>query len=138
MTTPIIEGGCLCGAIRYRATGNPSNTMVCHCRSCRRTAAAPAVAWITVPADQFEFTRGRPTEFRSSAPVLRTFCASCGTPLTYQHAERASNIDITTCSLDDAERFPPTHHSWLGDDLHWVRFGDGLRTFKASRDDGGA
>ena len=138
MTTPFIEGGCQCGAIRYRATGNPSNTMVCHCQSCRRVSAAPVVAWITVPADQFEFTRGRPTEFRSSAPVMRTFCPSCGTPLTYQHADRASNIDITTCSLDDPERFPPTHHSWLGDDLNWVRFGDGLRTFQASRDDGGA
>ena len=137
MTTPIIEGGCLCGAIRYRATGNPSNTMVCHCRSCRRAAAAPVVAWITVPADQFAFTRGRPTEFRSSAAVVRTFCAACGTPLAYQHAERASNIDITTCSLDDPERFPPTHHSWLSDDLNWVRFGDRLRTFPASRDDGG-
>ena len=138
MTTPIIEGGCLCGAIRYRAAANPSNTMICHCRSCRRAAAAPVVAWITVPADQFAFTLGRPTGFRSSAAVARTFCPFCGTPLTYQHDDRASNIDITTCSLDEPERFAPTHHSWLSDDLNWVRFGDRLPTFQASRDDGGA
>ena len=112
--------------------------MVCHCESCRRAAAAPVVAWITVPANRFAFTRGRPTEFHSTPPVTRTFCPECGTPLTYRHAERAVNIDITTCSLDAPERFPPTHHSWLGDDLNWVRFGDGLKTFPASRDDGGA
>lgn len=138
MTTPIIEGGCQCGAIRYRATANPSNTMICHCQSSRRVSAAPVVAWITVPTDRFEFTRGQPTAFRSSAQVNRTFCPSCGTPLTYQHDKHASNIDVTTCSLDAPERFPPTHHSWLGDDLNWVRFGDGLKTFPASRDDGGA
>ena len=133
MTTPIIEGGCFCGAVRYRATSNPSNTMICHCTSCRRVAAAPAVPWITVPADRFAFTLGRPTEFHSSAAVARTFCASCGTPLTYQHDDRAANIDITTCSLDEPGRFAPTHHSWLGDDLDWVRFGDGLPSFQASR-----
>lgn len=136
MTTSGIEGGCLCGAVRYRAAGAPSNTMICHCESCRRAAAAPVVAWITVRADQFAFTRGRPTEFRSSSAVVRTFCAMCGTPLTYQHADRAVNIDFTTCSLDDPERFPPTHHSWLGDDLDWVRFGDGRPAFQASRPEG--
>ena len=42
-------------------------------------------------------------------------------------------LDITTASLDEPERFPPTHHSWLGDDLGWVKFGDGLPVFQKSR-----
>ena len=129
MNTSFFEGGCLCGAVRYQVAGAPSNSMVCHCRSCRRAAASPVVAWVTVAAESFRFTLGRPTEFRSSPEVIRGFCPSCGTPLTYRRSDSPSEIDITTCSLDDAARFPPTHHSWLSDDLSWIRFGDGLPTF---------
>ena len=127
------EGGCLCGKIRYRTAGQPTTSMVCHCQTCRRAAASPVVAWITVPRSQFQFILGRPSEFHSSDPVRRTFCASCGTPLTYEHSNSPASIDITTCSLDDPGAFPPTHHSWLSHDISWVRFGDGLPTFQQSR-----
>ncbi len=131
---PVVsEGGCFCGEVRYQATARPTNSMVCHCRTCRRVAGSPVVAWITLAKAQFRFTRGRPAEFRSTAPVRRTFCASCGTPLTYEHSGSPSSIDITTCSLDDPGSFPPTHHSWLSHDIDWVRFGDGLPTHQESR-----
>lgn len=129
MNTSLIEGGCLCGAVRYHVTGAPTNSMVCHCRTCRKAAASPVVAWVTFPAETFRFTRGRPSEFHSSAAVTRSFCASCGSPLTYRHSDTPATIDLTTCSLDDPARFPPTHHSWASHDLAWVRFGDGLPVF---------
>jgi len=131
----VAEGGCFCGAVRYRVRGEPSNTMVCHCRSCRRIAAAPVVAWVTWSSDRFAFTAGTPAEFASSEPVRRTFCPTCGTPLTYSRVDAPATIDITTASLDDPEAFPPTHHSWLRDGLTWVRFGDGLPTFQEWRND---
>lgn len=134
----MIEGGCYCGAIRYEADGECSNTMVCHCQSCRRVAAAPVVAWVTFSSSGFRFTRGTPTEYRSSPPVARTFCATCGTPLTYRNDKHPGALDITTASLDEPGRFPPTHHSWLSDDLGWVKFGDGLPTFRESRPRKGA
>ena len=133
MSTSVFEGGCLCGAVRYKVAGAPSNSMVCHCRSCRKAAASPVVAWVTVAAVSFQFTLGRPAEFRSSPKVTRSFCATCGSPLTYRRDDLPSEIDITTCSLDEPERFSPTHHSWLSDDLAWVRFGDGLPTFREWR-----
>jgi len=129
------EGGCICGAIRYRVHGAPTNSMVCHCQSCRRVAASPVVAWITFPTAQFQLLRGHPAEFHSSEPVRRTFCASCGSPLTYEHRDGVGFVDVTTCSLDDPNLFPPTHHSWLSHDLVWVRFGDGLPAFQESRPD---
>lgn len=127
------EGGCICGAVRYRATGEPSNSMVCHCQTCRRVAGAPVVAWVTFATDQFQLLRGQPLQFHSSEPVRRTFCGACGTPLTYEHRDGIGFVDVTTCSLDDPDLFPPTHHSWLSHDLAWVRFGDGLTTFQESR-----
>lgn len=40
------EGGCRCGAIRYRITGEPLSAGFCHCRMCQRAAGAPVVAWV--------------------------------------------------------------------------------------------
>jgi hypothetical protein len=93
------------------------------------------VAWVTFPSAQFQLLQGQLTAFHSSQPVRRTFCATCGTPLTYEHADSAGFVDVTTCSLDNPESFPPTHHSWLSHDLAWVRFGDGLPSFEEWRQD---
>jgi hypothetical protein len=120
-----IEGGCLCGAQRWAARSRPTVSMICHCRSCRRAAGAPAVAWLTFAATDVAFVRGVPVSFRSSPPVTRTFCGTCGTPLTYVHAERPGEIDVTTASLDDPEAFPPTHHAWHADGIGWAAFADG-------------
>ena len=128
-----LDGGCLCGAIRYRVRGKPTNTMVCHCQSCRRAAGSPVVAWLTFATTDFQFSKGQPVEFTSSPPVRRTFCGTCGTALTYAHRDSPASIDVTTCSLDAPQSFPPTHHSWLSDDVEWVKFGDGLPAFPQSR-----
>jgi len=133
MSDERVEGGCFCGKVRYEARGQTENSMVCHCASCRRVAGAPVVAWLTFPVDRFRFTKGEPVEFRSSAPVTRTFCGDCGTPLTYRNDRHPGTIDVTTATLDRPETYPPTHHSWLSDDVAWVHFGDGLPAFQQSR-----
>lgn len=128
-----IEGGCLCRSIRYRASAAPLGSMICHCRICRKLAGAPVVAWLSLAADHFRIIQGQTATFHSSPAVTRTFCPACGTPLTYQRADSPDEIDVTTCTLDAPERFPPTHHSWLEHDLDWVKFGDGLPAFPRSR-----
>jgi hypothetical protein len=129
----VIHGGCACGAVRYQLVGQPSNSMICHCQTCRRVSAAPVVAWVTFDKSNFAIVKGAPSEYSSSAPVRRTFCSACGTPLTYQHRDHAATIDITSCSLDEPGAFPPTHHSWLSHDIAWVRFGDGLPAYQEWR-----
>jgi len=136
MNTAVTQGGCLCGAIRYQANGQPSSSMVCHCRTCRQAAGSPLVAWLTFPAESFSFVRGQPTEFRSSAPVTRTFCSSCGTPLTYIHTERPGEIDVTTSTLDDPEVFPPSYHAWVSHTLSWLHVNDGLPAYSRTSKEG--
>jgi hypothetical protein len=133
MTDDFVQGGCFCRKVRYEVRGPTENSMVCHCESCRRVAGAPVVAWLTFPVERFLFTKGKPVEFRSSAPVTRSFCGDCGTPLTYRNERHPGTVDITTASLDRPDAYPPTHHSWLSDDVAWVRFGDGLPAFQQSR-----
>jgi hypothetical protein len=130
---PDIQGGCACGAVRFSATANPVNSMVCHCQSCRRTASSPVVAWVTFARPAFHLLSGTPNQYESSPKVRRRFCGACGSPLTYEHLDTPDFIDVATCSLDAPSMFPPTHHSWLSHDIVWVKFGDGLPTFERSR-----
>jgi hypothetical protein len=133
MTGTIVEGGCLCGAVRYRASGAESNPTLCHCNSCRRAAGAPVVAWVTFPPAAFSFTQGEPARHRSSPPVERTFCPTCGTSLTYQHADFPNEVDVTIASLDDPSAFPPADHTWTDERIAWLELGDGLPRHPRSR-----
>ena len=135
MTQQPVEGGCLCGAVRYRARGEFSHSVVCHCASCRRACGAHAVAWVTFPNQLFQFTVGNPVDFQSSPSVVRTFCGRCGTSLTYQHENTPDEVDITTASLDRPDYFPPARHVWVDEKVDWVDIRDGLPQFERSSTD---
>jgi hypothetical protein len=124
--TRTIEGGCLCGGVRYRIRGEPLISATCQCRSCRKASAAAIVPWIHLNSEDFAFTMGQPVGFESSPSVTRTFCGRCGTPLTYWKTSYGQTIDVTTCSLDDPEAFSPVAHVWTSHRLRWVKLADGL------------
>lgn len=134
MSEPLLEGGCLCGAVRYRAHGECSAPTLCHCPTCRRASGAPLVAWITVPLAGFAFTRGKPVEFRSSEPVTRTFCGACGTPLSYQSARTPDEIDVTIASADDPGLYAPRDHIWTGQGIGWMQGEDGRPRHRETRE----
>jgi hypothetical protein len=120
MGSDVAEGGCLCGAIRYGVAGEPRSSSVCFCRSCRLAGGAPSVAWFVVEMRSFRLLRGQPAQFRSSPPVTRSFCARCGTPLSYRHDDAPDLIELTTATLDDPSRFPPTREIWHSEKLAWA------------------
>ncbi|HET7672212.1 MAG TPA: GFA family protein [Burkholderiales bacterium] len=129
----MLKGGCYCGAIRYEAAGAPFNEANCHCSICRRTTGAPFVAWFSVPRTQFRITRGSPARFRSTPKAVRSFCAECGTQIAFEHEDFPQEVDITTCSLDDASAAAPKSHIWTGSRPGWIRLADGLPEFRESR-----
>jgi hypothetical protein len=130
---PIYEGGCLCGAVRYRAQGTRYHLCNCHCDTCRRVSAAPFVAWASFKAQEFAFVKGEPTRFASSAKAHRTFCPRCGTPLTYQLNAKQDEIDVTICSLDDPQALKPRDHVWTRSKLDWIKLDDGLPAHATDR-----
>ena len=131
MEEPRHSGGCLCGAVRYELSGAVSNLCYCHCNSCRRATGAPLVAWGTIGRGDFRLTRGTLSALRSSPPVLRGFCAACGTCISYGHDARPAEIDVTLASLDEPARLAPQMHVWVGDKLPWVVIADDLPQFAA-------
>lgn len=115
-----LEGGCLCGNIRYQITGSPRSSSVCFCRSCRLASGAPSVAWFVIDRSQFTLLSGQLTAFQSSSPVTRSFCAKCGTPLAYEHSDDLDAIELTTATLDDPNQLPPTREIWHSQRLAWA------------------
>ncbi len=124
------EGGCLCGTVRYRVRGGGRNLAFCHCRSCRLASGAPFVAWGTWDDAAFEVAAGELRECRSSELVTRGFCALCGSTITYRHAGREGELDVTLATLDDPNALTPTCHIYTSHKLSWVRLEDGLAQFE--------
>jgi hypothetical protein len=126
---PVHTGGCLCGAIRYRAEGAPNWAAFCHCESCRRATGGVAVAYAGFPAENFHYARGRPALYASSDGVTRSFCAHCGTSLTYASARWPSEVHVLLGTADRPEDFTPQCHAYTKERLPWLHFADGLPAF---------
>jgi hypothetical protein len=113
-----LEGGCLCGSVRYEITGSVVSVGLCHCRTCRLAAGATPVGWAVCAQPGFRWVAGQPVAYASSPGVLRTHCGSCGTPLTY--ADDDKTIDITIATLDDPEALVPGRETWLDHRVAWA------------------
>ena len=126
MSDKILEGGCQCGAVRYRVTGSPVMTALCHCSMCRRANAAPAVGWAMYEQSQLEFLAGPPADYASSPGATRSFCARCGTQISFSADYIPGLVDITIGSLDEPEQMAPAFHYWESKRLPWLQFADAL------------
>ena len=133
-TTVKLEGGCLCGAIRYRVIGEPYHLTHCHCTLCRRASGAPFVTWFSVASADFVLTRGEPAVYRSSSHATRSFCKQCGTQLLFRNDASPQETDVTLCSLDDPEALSPQDHTYGRSRLRWVAVCDGLPVHATTRE----
>jgi hypothetical protein len=125
-TATTLEGGCLCGGIRYRAAHEPGRTGHCHCTMCRRAAGAPMVTWFTLKEQGLAVTKGTPSWYQSSDHGRRAFCPTCGTPLFFTSTRYAGYVDITAGSLDHPESLTPNRHLYEPDRIPWLVMSDGL------------
>jgi hypothetical protein len=104
--TPVLTGGCQCGAVRYALYAEPTGASICHCRMCQKAVGNYFAALTGVKRADFAWTRGKPGSFRSSEVIERDFCRDCGTPLTYRALDR-DRVSVTIGSLDDPDRVHP-------------------------------
>jgi hypothetical protein len=129
-----LEGGCFCGAVRYRIDAPPRRVTHCHCIHCRRSSGAPFVTWAECDAASFEIVKGSPRECESKPQVTREFCGDCGTQLTYKRAYEPDGIDVTAGSLDHPETLGPEDHLWCDRMLPWIQIDDGLPRHRLGRE----
>jgi hypothetical protein len=119
-----LSGGCLCGAVRWRASQAPVVVHHCHCGMCRRWtgAAFATLAWF--PRSAVTWT-GSPACHRSSPIALRTHCGTCGTALSLAYNAR-TDIALTVGSMDEPQSVTPTHHYGVEGRLPWADIGRDL------------
>jgi hypothetical protein len=120
------EGGCFCGAVRYRLDGEPIDAGCCHCRMCQRAAGAPVLAWGIWPAAAFRGLVGEPAVLRSSARGERGFCGRCGTHLLFRDPEEPEFVEANLATLDDPAAVRPRRHIWTTSRIPWFELADDL------------
>jgi hypothetical protein len=105
MTTPPHNGGCQCGAIRFRVE-KLGRASMCHCRMCQKAFGGVGGALVT--AERLTWTRGALKHYWSSNRIRRGFCADCGTPLTFEFvSEDRHLVDVAIATLDSPAEIKP-------------------------------
>ncbi|ABC90224.1 hypothetical conserved protein [Rhizobium etli CFN 42] len=117
MTDKIRTGGCQCGAVRFRISGQLGRPSICHCRMCQKQFGGFFSALVTAPEEGTEWTRGEPSYFQSSVNIDRGFCSNCGTPMTYRHP---GGLELAIGTFDDRSDLAPQIQVNYDARLPWV------------------
>ncbi|MDI9238886.1 GFA family protein [Lysobacter sp. LF1] len=132
MDEGIFEGGCLCGAVRYRASAAPIRGVICHCTMCRRHSGAPALAFVHFPAVAFQWIAAPPRWYRTSPFAERGFCDTCGSTLGMREEVLQDRVQVCVGSLDSPEQVRMDDHVWTRSRLPWFDVADTLPRFQES------
>jgi hypothetical protein len=132
-----IEGGCLCGAVRYRSGAEPAMQVVCHCKTCQKNSGSAFSMNVAVPQDSLvvegEALRGYIDHSGTSGqPFHRHFCGGCGSHV-YSHGSAYGAIAfIKAGTLDDATWLAPSVHIWCAEKLPWVSIPEGATQYQGN------
>jgi len=106
-----IEGGCYCGAVRYKADGDPMFKGQCHCRECQYISGGHPNVVVGMVEGGFAYTKGKPKAFRRrdlDDPVTREFCGECGTHLLTRTSRVPGAVLLKVGTFDDPSIFGST------------------------------
>ena len=126
MARGVVEGGCQCGAVRFRIGLPPKWCAHCHCSMCRRAHGAAFVTWVGSESERFELLSGG-TElrrYRSSPEATRSFCGRCGTMLFFESGRWPGEVHVTLAHLDWTEGLVPKAHAYWSSRVAWADFAD--------------
>lgn len=127
------EGGCLCGAVRYRVTARPFDADYCHCKQCQKSSGAVFQTWMDFKREQVTWLKGEVNEFESSAHVRRGFCQQCGCSLSYRDTRYPDYFTLTIGSLDDPSLIKPQYHIYTANQVEWLSITDNCSRYLQER-----
>ena len=102
------EGGCACGAVRYRVKGNPDICQICHCTFCQRRLGSAFATVAYFDERNVEIFPGKLTAYEhhsdeSGRWLKMEFCSRCGTTVTHTVQIRPGLRAIAVATFDDPE-----------------------------------
>jgi hypothetical protein len=132
--TEALEGGCTCGAVRYRLVSAPMFVNCCHCTWCQRETGSAFVINAIVETSRLEVTRGEtlavatPTE--SGTPQVIHRCPSCHVALWSHYGPRTVSAFVRAGTLDQPSALKPDAHIFTRSKLPWVNLEGGAPAFE--------
>ena len=118
------EGGCQCGAVRYRFSAAPLTLYLCHCTECQKQSSSAFGMSLWLRRDDLVFSSGelkfwqRGTD--SGGTTHCAFCPECGTRLYHASSPDSEIISLKAGSLDDTAWLKPVGHIWTRSAQPWV------------------
>ena len=129
------EGGCQCGAVRYRVTEEPVRVALCHCEECQSQSGSAFGMSMIVPESGFALLKGTLKTWSRTAESGRTvdclFCPECGNRILHKAQAYAGYVNVKPGTLDDRSWLAPTASIWMGKKQPWVTVPEGLFTHDA-------
>lgn len=136
--TETFDGGCACGAVRYRMTSGPMAVHCCHCLDCQRQTGSAFVLNALIEAARVELLSGAPARFEmptdSGRPHGIYRCPTCGTAVWSEYGGLAALRFIRVGTLDAPQALAPTVHIYTRSKQPWVTLPAGVPAFSAYYD----
>lgn len=129
-----IRGGCLCGAVRYEARGEPAYAGYCFCNDCRRQSGSGFIGFMGFDARAITITGPVQThshKLSDGRVADRNHCAACWSLVYGGILGETDNHTIYAGSLDDPSRFKPTMAIFAREKAPWVEIPEELKVFEA-------
>lgn len=120
-----VTGACICGKVRFEASGPPRRVTHCHCDMCRKALGAPVATFATFETGKVRWL-GEPERYDSSDRAWRGFCGDCGTSVCFGYKPRPERTYVAIGMFDDAGAFPAGFHDYRLEKLDWVHVDERL------------
>ena len=118
-----LQGGCLCGKVRYTVSADPVFSGVCHCTSCQKGTGSAFSVVLAVPSSGVAVT-GALTSYvgkgDSGKDITKRFCPTCGSPISVEPALMPDMTLIEVGTLDDPSADKPTMHIYCRSKMDWM------------------
>lgn len=127
-----IEGGCLCGQVRYSADADPAFVGVCHCTDCQKFTGSAFSTVVAVPAAALKITGTLKTFTKpgdSGKPIHRRFCPECGSGIMDEADAMPGVAILNAGTLDDASWVKPLSEIYCDSAQPWVHLGGDQKRF---------
>jgi hypothetical protein len=123
-----IEGGCLCGSVRYTSNAQPVLVAVCHCKTCQKNTGSAFSLNLAMPTESLQITGDTLVTYEDRAgasgnPFYRSFCSHCGSPISGRGAAYAGLTFVKAGTLDDPSWVTPGAHIWCSEKQPWAEIG---------------
>jgi len=132
MAHSILTGGCLCGALRYEARGDPQYAGLCYCADCRKASGSGFMPFMGFAAEQLTIT-GESIRSLTRAihggEAVRNHCARCGGLVFGGIVGTDASHTIYAGSLDDPSAFRPRIAIFASRRPDWAPIPPGLTVF---------